>query len=124
MYPARGSSVCRFHGASAPQSRRAIDRRTEIAQALLDGRPHPAVVFFEMMNMRWYVTEDETAVVCEMPLDQLGGPEVFDELGWVHAWHQVMTYSKLADARYVDKRRTVRQRRDAGPTSGAANDGP
>lgn len=122
MYPARGSSVCKFHGSSTPQSRRAIAWRTEVAEALLDGRPHPAVVFFEMLKMRWYVSDDGSELVCALPVDQLGGPDAAASgLGWVHLWHQVMKYSKLADRAYVEKRRGVRRRpseRDERPSGG------
>lgn len=104
--PTPGSSVCKFHGSTTPYSREAIARRLDIVDALMDGRPHPAVVFFELMQMRWRLSDDGEFIVCELPVEELGGSE---NLSWVHAWDKVMKFSKYHDTRYVEKREGVRQ---------------
>jgi hypothetical protein len=114
--PSPGTNVCRFHGGHNVNVKRAAARRLEVAQALLDGLPHPAVVFFQMMKLRWTLSEDGSEVTCALPVEQLGGAQaVRDGLGWVHAWHEVMTYSKFHDRKYVEKRQGVRQRNNGVP---------
>lgn len=112
--PSQGSNVCRYHGSLAPESRRAARWRLEVARALIDGVPHPAVVFFQMMLMRWHLSEDESTLVCEIPVDQLGGPEAArSQLGWVTHWQKVMTFVQYNAARDERARRVRRPDRES-----------
>lgn len=105
--------MCKYHGKTV-EAKRGAARRLEIAQSLWDGLPHPAYVFFELLEMRWELSADGSELTCVVPTAQLGALEdVRAGLGWVNHWSKVSSYLKYHEAR-IEKKKTVRQHEHRG----------
>lgn len=106
--PLAGGDVCRYHGGKLKQATDTRERRLEISQALRDGIPHPAYVFFELMELKWKLSRDGSELTCTIPTAQLGSlQDVRSGLGWVRHWDKVETYLKWRRAQ-VERKKRVR----------------
>ncbi len=84
------------------------DRRLEVSLALRDGIPHPAYVFFELLEMRWQLARDGSELTCTVPTSQLGPlVDVKAGLAWVRHWDKVDTYLKWY-RKQVERKKRVR----------------
>lgn len=100
--------MCRVHGKTV-SAKRAAATRLEVARSLWDGIPHPAYVFFELLEMRWELSADGSELTCVVPTAQLGTlADVKAGLGWVNHWGKVSSYLKYREAT-IERKKTVRQ---------------